>query len=215
MKLYWINTHWIIKKLFSGFIWHKTNTKNTVYLTFDDGPIPEVTLWVLEKLKEYNAKATFFCIGDNIDKNPAVFKKIEDDGHGIGNHTYNHLNGWKTKNKTYLDNIKKCEEKLQHSLKKKNNLQSKLFRPPYGKLKIAQSRAIRQLGYKIIMWDILSADFDPSIPKEKCLENVLTNIKSGSIIVFHDSIKASKNLEYALPKTLEYLKQNNFTCGIL
>ena len=97
MKLYWIKTHWIIKKLFSGFIWDKTNSKNTVYLTFDDGPIPEVTLWVLEKLQEYNAKATFFCIGDNIDKNPAVFKKIEDDGHAIGNHTYNHLNGWKTK----------------------------------------------------------------------------------------------------------------------
>lgn len=213
MKFYWVKTNWIIKKIFSNCIWDVPNKQNTVYLTFDDGPIPEVTIWVLEELKKHNAKATFFCIGDNLKKNPTIFKKIITDGHAIGNHTFNHLNGWKTKFSTYIENIKQCEDEIQkHS---KSSLKSKLFRPPYGKLTFGQSKAIRKLGYTIIMWDVLSADFDTTISKEKCLDNLLSNIKPGSIIVFHDSIKAFKNLEYVLPTTLTFLNNKNFNFEVL
>ena len=213
MKFYWIKTNWIIKKIFSNYIWDVSNTKKTVYLTFDDGPIPEVTTWVLEELKKYNSKSTFFCIGENIDKYPEIFKKIISEGHSIGNHTFNHLNGWKTSTNAYLKNIRACEEIIEKTTDYHSN--SKIFRPPYGKLKTAQSKATRKLGYKIIMWDVLSADFDTTISKEQCLDNVLSNVKPGSIIVFHDSIKAFKNLEYVLPKTLAFLKENKFNCDVL
>ena len=213
MKFYWIKTHWIVKKLFHNFIWDVSSEKKTVYLTFDDGPIPEVTHWVLKELHKYDVKATFFCIGDNIDKHPEIFKKVIADGHSLGNHTFNHLNGWKTPNSSYLENVKKCEEIIY--LNSNVATKSKIFRPPYGKITMSQSKAIRDLGYKIIMWDVLSADFDINISTEKCLNNVLSNIESGSIIVFHDSIKAFKNLEFVLPKTLEYLKDNNFNCEVL
>ncbi|MEC5164363.1 peptidoglycan/xylan/chitin deacetylase (PgdA/CDA1 family) [Flavobacterium sp. PL11] len=213
MKFYWIKTHWIIKKIFNNYIWDVSNDKKTVYLTFDDGPIPEVTTWVLNQLQEYNVKATFFCIGDNINKHPALFIKIITDGHAVGNHTHNHLNGWTTPNDTYIENIKKCEE-VMHSDTFINS-QPKIFRPPYGKITMGQSKLLRSLGYKIIMWDVLSADFDQKINKQECLNNVLSNIESGSIIVFHDSIKAFKNLEYVLPNTLRYLQNNDFECAIL
>ena len=215
MKLYWIKTNRFIKKIFSNYTWDVSNTRNsnTVYLTFDDGPIPEITDWVLNELKKHHVKATFFCIGDNIDKNPEIFKKVISEGHSIGNHTFNHLNGWKTSTEAYIENTKRCEATIQKN--NLSNLRSKLFRPPYGKIKAAQSRKIRKLGYKIIMWDVLSADFDQKISQEQCLENVTSNLRSGSIIVFHDSIKAFKNLEYVLPKTLAYLKENNFNCEVM
>jgi peptidoglycan/xylan/chitin deacetylase (PgdA/CDA1 family) len=213
MKFYWIKTNWIIKKMFSNYTWDVSNTENTVYLTFDDGPIPEITPWVLEELKKYNLKATFFCIGENIDKHPEIFHKVIKEGHSIGNHTFNHLNGWKTATEAYIENVRLCEEVIEKAID--YNLKSKIFRPPYGKLKTAQLKAIRKLGYKIIMWDVLSADFDTTISKEKCLDNVLSNVKPGSIIVFHDSTKAFKNLEYVLPKTLGFLKENNFNCAVL
>ena len=213
MKLHWIKTSWIIKKLFSNYIWDLSNTENKVYLSFDDGPIPEITEWVLEELKKHKAKATFFCIGDNIEKHPEIFKKVIDEGHAIGNHTFNHLNGWKTTTETYIDNAKQCEKTIEQFSTEK--LKTKIFRPPYGKLKIPQSRQLRKLGYKIIMWDVLSADFDQNLSKENCLDNVLSNIETGSIIVFHDSIKAFKNLEYVLPRTLAYLEKNNFICDII
>lgn len=182
------------------------NSENKIYLTFDDGPTPEITEWTLQQLKKHNAKATFFCIGDNIRKYPEIFKKVIEEGHSIGNHTFNHLNGWKTSKQEYLENAKKCQSEIY-------NLQPAictLFRPPYGKIKPSQSRELRKLGYKIIMWDIISYDFDAKISKEKCLENVLKNVKSGSIIVFHDSIKAFPNLEYTLPKMLEILNKKGF-----
>lgn len=215
MKFYWIKTNWIIKKIFSNYTWDFPNAGNgnTVYLTFDDGPIPEVTEWVLDELKRYNVKATFFCIGDNIDKNPEIFKKVISEGHSIGNHTFNHLNGWKTPTDTYIKNTKRCEETIQKN--SSSNLKSTLFRPPYGKIKASQSKKIRKLGYKIIMWDVLSADFDQTLSQEKCLENVLSNLRPGSVIVFHDSIKAFKNLAYVLPKTLAHLKENNFNFEVL
>ena len=202
----WIKTHWLIKKLFSNYIWEMPNNDNKIYLTFDDGPTPEITEWTLQQLKKHNAKATFFCIGDNIRKYPEIFKKVIEEGHSIGNHTFNHLNGWKTSKKEYLENAKKC----QSAISNQQSAISVLFRAPYGKIKPSQFRELRKLGYKIIMWDIISYDFDAKISKEKCLENVLKNVKSGSIIVFHDSIKAFPNLEYTLPKMLEILNKKGF-----
>lgn len=215
MKFYWIKTNRIIKALFSNYTWDLpiTGSSNTVYLTFDDGPIPEITNWVLNELKKYNVKATFFCIGNNIDENPDLFKTVITEGHSIGNHTFNHLNGWKTSSKAYIENTKLCADSIQKN--SPSALKSKNFRPPYGKITASQSRKIRKLGYKIIMWDVLSGDFDQTLSKEKCLNNVLSNVKPGSIIVFHDSIKAFKNLKYVLPKTLTYLKENNFNCEVL
>ena len=217
MSFYWIKTNALIKKIFSNYVWDVSNSENKIYLTFDDGPTPEITEWVLEELKKYNAKATFFCIGNNIEKYPNVFEKVINEGHSIGNHTFNHLNGWKTATEDYLENTKLCKEQILKSnpsnselAKQIYNLKSAIFRPPYGKIKLSQSKKLRQLGYKIIMWDVLSADFDTSISKEKCLDNVIKNTKSGSIIVFHDSVKAFANLEYSLPKALKYWAAKGF-----
>ena len=206
MSFYWIKTNSLIKKIFSKYTWDIPNNENKIYLTFDDGPMPEITEWVLEELKNYYAKATFFCIGNNIEKYPNVFTKVISEGHSVGNHTFNHLNGWKTSTEEYLENTKLCEA----SISSLQSVTCNLFRPPYGKIKTSQAKKVKQLGYKIIMWDVLSADFDTKISPEKCLENVLNNVKSGSIIVFHDSIKAFPNLEYTLPKTLKILTERGF-----
>ena len=205
MKFYWIKTPALIKRLFSNQVWDIPNSENKIYLTFDDGPTPEVTEWVLNILKLYNIKATFFCIGKNIEKYPEIFNKIQENGNIVGNHTFNHLNGWKTSTKEYLKNV----ELLSNVLNPKSQI-SNLFRPPYGKIKPSQSKKLRELGYKIIMWDILSADFDKTISKHKCLENATKKVTSGSIIVFHDSKKAFKKLKYALPKTIEILKEKGY-----
>lgn len=214
MNFYWIKTNSLIKRIFSNYIWDIPNMENKIYLTFDDGPIPEVTEWVLEVLKEHQIKATFFCIGKNIQKHPTILNKIISNGHAVGNHTFNHINGWSTSTEDYLDNINLCKSEIsKHESKILNP--SALFRPPYGKIKTMQSKILRQLGYKIIMWDVLSADFDQSITPEKCLENVIQNTRSGSVIVFHDSIKAFKNLEYTLPKSIAILKQKGFEFDII
>lgn len=223
MSFYWIKTNAFIKRIFQNYIWDIPNDANKVYLTFDDGPTPEITPWTLAQLKKYNAKATFFCIGDNIRKYPEIFNQIIAEGHQVANHTFNHLNGWKTSKHDYLNNVYLCEEQIQQSKINarelcpncRSNLKFKIFRPPYGKIKKSQSTILRQLGYKIIMWDVLSADFDTNITPEKCLDNVISNVKSGSIIVFHDSKKSFKNLDYALPKTLDFLKQKGFSCDVI
>lgn len=204
MSFYWIKTHPLIKRIFSNYVWDVSNIENKIYLTFDDGPTPEITEWVLEELQKYNAKASFFCIGSNIKKHPEIFQKVTNSGHSIANHTFDHLNGWKTSTKEYIENINQCSVMIDQF---SNN---KLFRPPYGRIKTAQSKKLRQLGYKIIMWDVLSADFDTAITPEKCLEYVLKNVSSGSIIVFHDSVKAFPNLKYTLPRALEYWKEKGF-----
>lgn len=202
----WIKTHWFIKKLFSNYVWDIPNNENKVYLTFDDGPTPEITEWTLNLLKEYNAIATFFCIGDNIRKYPEIFKKVIAAEHSIGNHTFNHLNGWNTSRQEYIENTSECQSEIS----KLQPATCNLFRPPYGKIKPTQSKILRKLGYKIIMWDVISYDFDATISKEQCLENVLKNVQSGSIIVFHDSKKAFQNLEYVLPRTLDFLNEKGF-----
>lgn len=203
---FWVKTNRIFKWIFPNYVWEIPNDAKKVFLTFDDGPTPEITEWVLEQLKKYNAKATFFCIGNNIEKYPELFQKTIAEGHAIGNHTFNHLKGWKTSTEDYIENVKLFETK-NPKLVTRN-----LFRPPYGKIKPSQSKRLRKLGYKIIMWDVLSRDYDQTISAAQCLENVLPNVKTGSIIVFHDSLKAEHNLKYVLPKTLEFLKENGFVC---
>jgi peptidoglycan/xylan/chitin deacetylase (PgdA/CDA1 family) len=203
---FWVKTNRIIKWIFPNYVWNIPNDEQKVFLTFDDGPTPEITEWVLEQLKKYNAKATFFCIGNNIEKYPEIFQKTIAEGHAIGNHTFDHLNGWKTTTEVYIENVKLYETQ-NPKLVTRN-----LFRPPYGKIKHSQSKILRKLGYKIIMWDVLSRDYDQSISATQCLENVLSNIETGSIIVFHDSVKAEHNLKYVLPKTLEFLKEKGFIC---
>jgi peptidoglycan-N-acetylglucosamine deacetylase len=210
MKLYWAKKPGFIKRLFCNQTWSIPNKDNKIYLTFDDGPIPEVTEWVLKVLKESNIKATFFCIGDNIRKFPHIFQKVISEGHIIGNHTCNHLNGWKTNNDDYIENVNQCFEDY-----KLNTVNVALFRPPYGKIKPSQSIQLRKLGYKIIMWDVLSADFDQRISPEKCLQNVIKNVESGSIIVFHDSKKAAENLQYALPLAIKILKEKGFVFDVI
>lgn len=207
---YWIKTNRFIKKIFSNYTWDIPNTENKIYLTFDDGPTPEITEWVLQELEKHNAKATFFCIGNNIQKHPEIVEKLLEKGHSVGNHTFNHLNGWKTSTDAYVENAKWFESLISNPKSKIYTLKSKIFRPPYGKIKASQAEQLRNLGYKIIMWDVLSADFDAKISAEKCLENATKNVTSGSIIVFHDSLKAFQHLQYTLPKALNYYKEKSF-----
>jgi len=206
----------IFSFLFPNFIWQIPNAENKIYLTFDDGPIPEITEFVLDELNKHNAKATFFCIGDNIRKHPHIYTKIIENNHSVGNHTFNHLKGWNTSLEEYLENTNLCEEQFEKSSNLEPqtlNLKPKLFRPPYGRITASQAKALRKLGYKIIMWNVLSVDYSQSISPEKCIENVLKNTKSGSIIVFHDSVKAFPNLKIALPIVLKDLSQKGFVFG--
>ena len=209
MKPYLIKTPILLKFLFRNWVWGLSSKEKVLYLTFDDGPTPEITEWTLNELKKYEAKATFFCIGKNIGEHPEIFQKIIEENHAVGNHTNNHLNGWKTKTAAYLQNIEESEKYFEENPKSKIQ-NPKLFRPPYGKITLSQSKKIRKMGYKIIMWDVLSADFDPKISNEKCLENVIRNIQNGSIIAFHDSVKASEKLKFVLPKVLEYFSYQGY-----
>ena len=189
-------------KLNSSFVWNIPSSEKELYLTFDDGPHETATPFVLDQLKQYNAKATFFCIGKNVVAHPDIYNRILAEGHATGNHTFNHANGWQVKNDEYMRSITEAEKYIH----------SKLFRPPYGKISPFVSKLLRKKsGYKIIMWDVLSADFDEKISPEKCAENVLLNARQGSIIVFHDSTKAWKRMNYALAKTLQYFGNQGFT----
>ncbi len=206
MRSYFVKTPSLIPNIYRNQIWGFSSKKKEIYLTFDDGPTPKITDWVLKILGQYNAKATFFCIGNNIQEHPIIFNKIIDDGHAIGNHTYNHLNGWKTSNIDYLNSILKTE-KLIEKYQIKN---SKLFRPPYGKIKASQAKTILKSDYNIIMWSVLSADFDTTINDNICFNNVVNNSGNGSIIVFHDSVKAFDKLQIVLPKILEHFSNKGY-----
>lgn len=207
MKPYLVKSPTVLKWLFPKRIWSLPNNLNSVYITFDDGPIPEITPWVLDTLSQFKAKATFFCIGDNVQKHPLIYNRLLKEGHATGNHTFNHLNGWKTSTEDYSINCEKFEEILNLVQDDKSSINT-LFRPPYGKITSKQASILQKKGYSICMWDVLSADFDASISEEKCLQNVLKNIQPGSIIVFHDSLKAEKRLKYVLPKVLDYIYTN-------
>ncbi len=191
--MYLVKTPNFIRNLFPNFIWHVRTQEKTIFLTFDDGPIAEVTPWVLSQLEQYKAKATFFCVGDNIRKNTSVFEQVKAAGHALGSHTFNHLSGWACDNIPYFHNVRHCARQTG----------STLFRPPYGRLKPSQAQFL-QRHYQIVMWDVLSGDFDTGISPEQCLANVTDHAGPGSIIVFHDSLKAEANLKYALPKVLEH-----------
>lgn len=179
--------------------WRVKTSEKKLYITFDDGPIPEVTPQVLEILKQHNAKATFFCIGDNVQKHPDIFNQIITSGHSVGNHSFNHIKANKFSTKEYLANVAKADELIQ----------SPLFRPPYGRI---TPKLAKRLGekYKIFMWSVLTRDYEQNLSPEACLRIALNQSKNGSIIVFHDSLKASKNMLYALPKVLEYFGKMGF-----
>ena len=197
----------------SWYIWDIPSKDKVVYLTFDDGPIPEVTEWVLDILKKKGIKATFFCIGDNVQKHPHIFEQITLDGHSIGNHTQHHLKGWKHTEETYISNVALAEKTMTQVLQKKqkDTPHFPLFRPPYGKIKRTQAKQLRKKGYEIMMYRTVAYDWDASITPEQCLDNVIKNTRSGDLIVFHDSVKASKNMKYALPKAIDYFIEKGFT----
>ena len=210
LKKYLVKTPTIIKLVFNKWDWSFSKNEKSIYLTFDDGPTPKITDWVLNELNRFNAKATFFCIGKNIKQNPSIFNKIAENGHAIGNHTNNHLKCSQSPSNEYLQNIQLAENEINKNLNSDFET-TKLFRPPYGKLNLKIGRKIRENGYKIIMWDVLSADFDTEITKEKCLRNVIKNTEEGSIIVFHDSLKASEKVKFVLPKILDYYSAKGFS----
>jgi len=200
---YFKKTPSLIQKIFSERIWRIDTDEKILYFTFDDGPHPEATSFVLEELKRYNAKATFFCVGRNVKENFAMYERIISEGHRVGNHTFNHLNGWKTNDKIYVEDIAKAAKIID----------SNLFRPPYGKITGFQAKAIQgnKLHLKIIMWEVLSGDFDPSVNGENCYLNVVKNAKPGSVVVFHDSAKSFTTLQHALPRLLKYYTDEGYS----
>lgn len=201
--MYFIQTPKLLKALAPSFAeWNVpgSDLDPAVYLTFDDGPHPTVTPYALDKLAKYGAKATFFCVGKNVVQYPEVYDRILREGHSVGNHTHDHLKGWVTKTETYVDN----------TLEAAQYIQSKLFRPPYGRIKRAQAMKLHELDYRIIMWSLLSADFDTTIDPQRCLENVVFHLKPGDIVVFHDSQKAWERMSYVLPRVLEHCKKNKW-----
>lgn len=204
--MYFVNTPRLLKKIFNNYTWALPNNNNEVYLTFDDGPHPTITPWVLNQLNSINAKATFYCIGNNAIKYPETLQQILLNNHLVANHTFNHLNGFKTPLNIYLQNIKKAQEVLNCA---------KLFRPPYGRITNTQGRALIKLGYKIIMWQVLSADFDNKYTPQKCLAILKKHTKAGAIIVFHDSEKAWPRLKEILPLYFAWLQNKAFKCAVI
>jgi peptidoglycan/xylan/chitin deacetylase (PgdA/CDA1 family) len=199
---YFIKTPWWLMKCYPSCIWKMPDHEKVIYLTFDDGPHPEATPFVLDMLKEYQAKASFFCIGKNVVEQPVIYQRIVAEGHAVGNHTFNHLNGWKTSDAMYMDNIAKAKQYIDSSL----------FRPPYGKITPFQLKLLSKANFKLrpVMWTVLSGDFDGKRTKESCLRNVLKSTGNGSIVVFHDSEKAFVKMNYTLPKMLDYFKQQGY-----
>ena len=175
-----------------------------VYLTFDDGPTPGITEWILDQLAEYDAKATFFCLGKNAEQYPHLFRMIVEDGHAIGNHTYSHQKGWSMSVESYIEDVE-----FEYDI-----LHTDLFRPPYARITPSQARRLSE-RYNLIMWDVLSRDYSPWVSPRQCLHNVTRYVRGGSIVVFHDSVKSFRNLRYALPRTLQYLRDNDLKCSII
>jgi peptidoglycan-N-acetylglucosamine deacetylase len=201
--MYLVKTPFWLRWLYPGRIWKMPAAENTIYLTFDDGPIPLVTPFVLEILKKFDAQATFFCIGDNIRKHPEIYRQLIAENHKIGNHTFHHLRGWDTGDNEYLDDIRKCGLLMNTTL----------FRPPHGRMRKSQEQRLLQEhpGTGVVMWDVLSGDFDPGLDPEKCLRNVLKHTRPGSIVVFHDSVKAFPRLQYVLPRAMEVWKARGYS----
>lgn len=197
--MYTIRLPFFLRLPIKNLVWRMPKVEKTVYLTFDDGPIPEITPWVLDILKEEDVKATFFCVGENVQKYPEIYNRIIAEGHYVGQHTYNHLPAFRYSKDDYRDNVMAAKELIK----------TDLFRPPHGQMRLSQLIKMRK-NYRIVLWDVLSADFDTSITPEKCLKNVINKVRNGSVIVFHDSLKAETNLKYALPRAIRYMKDDGY-----
>ena len=200
MRVAPVKTPGLFKRVFPNLIWEIPASKNVIYLTFDDGPTPEITEWTLDLLNYYKAQATFFCIGSNVIKYPNIYNRILAEGHVVGNHSHSHLKGWRSSDHEYLNDVEKAS----------SHISSNLFRPPYGQIKPSQAKKLRELGYRIIMWNILSVDWDRGITPQKCADHVILNASSGDIVVFHDSLKAKDNMQYALQCTLEHFSKKGY-----
>jgi peptidoglycan/xylan/chitin deacetylase (PgdA/CDA1 family) len=190
-----------VRKIWPDLTWHIPDD-NGVYLTFDDGPTPAITEWILGQLAKYDAKATFFCIGKNAELYPELVDMIRAEGHAIGNHTHNHLKGWGRRAENYLDNINYANRILQ----------TNLFRPPYGRFTPRQALFLKNAGYRIVLWNVLSRDYNPNISGQTCFRNATNHVQAGSIVVFHDSVKTFKNMSYALPRTLDLIYERGLVC---
>jgi peptidoglycan-N-acetylglucosamine deacetylase len=197
--MYFVKTPNIIRLFMPKLVCRIPNNHNNIFLTFDDGPTPEITPWVLDELKKYSAKATFFCLGQHVKSNPLIFERIVSEGHTIGNHSFSHLNGWNNNNRKYFDDVEKAGSIIP----------TKLFRPPFGTMKYSQYNALKEI-YKLVLWDVMPGDFDETLSKENCLLNVLRYSKSGSIVVFHDTLKAEQKLRFVLPEILIYFTKMGF-----
>lgn len=197
--MYLVKTPALLKPLAKDLLWHVADAQQEIYFTFDDGPTPGVTEDALNLLSRFHATATFFCLGKNAEAHPGIMRRIVAEGHAVGNHTYNHPDGWKTPHMEYLRNV----------VQAKRTIDSTLFRPPYGRITPAQVNALKN-QFTLVMWDVLSADFDAANTPEACLENVVRNVSPGSIVVFHDSIKARRNMLYALEGSLEQLSSAGY-----
>lgn len=195
----------LYRLFFPGSLWRQPIVgKKVVYLTFDDGPIPDVTPWVLNLLAKEGVKATFFCVGDNVQKNPAVYSSILAQGHRVGNHTFNHIQGWRKWTKGYLRNTKLAAEYIQ----------SDLFRPPHGHIRLLQYILLRRM-YKIVMWDVVTRDYSKLLTGDEVFDNVKKYTRDGSILVFHDSLKAEQNMKYALAKSIPWLREQGYSFELL
>jgi peptidoglycan/xylan/chitin deacetylase (PgdA/CDA1 family) len=189
----------LLKRIYPDSVWNIQTEEKVIYLTFDDGPIPGLTEWVLDELKKFNAKATFFCVGSNIQKHPELFARLKNEGHTPANHTIHHIKGFKNTAKVYLEEAEACRKLVGNNL----------FRPPYGQLKPSQYKALKANGFKIVFWDVISYDYE-KIKEEQCLKNVITHTGKGSVVLFHDNVKAEKNLRYTLPLFLKHFANLHF-----
>jgi peptidoglycan-N-acetylglucosamine deacetylase len=196
--------------LYPSLLWRLPANENKIYLTFDDGPVPGPTDFAMETLKQYGIQATFFCIGNNIRKHPEIFRKLVAEKHQLANHTYHHFKGWSKSVETYVEDTRKCEDELRINGIERNQL----FRPPYGRITRAQIAAL-QKQYKIVMWDVLTMDYNSSLSREACLRNTIRAVRPGSIVVFHDSVKAEKNMAYALPRLIEHFLEQGYTYDLI
>jgi peptidoglycan-N-acetylglucosamine deacetylase len=201
--LYFIGTPWWLRKFFPGCVWDIATKEKVIYLSFDDGPHPTITPFVLAELKKYDARATFFCVGDNVKKYPQIYQQVINEGHAIGNHTMHHIDGWKNTDEQYLNDIGEA----------KKYINSNLFRPPYGRIKRSQIKKIKLENSQLqtVMWSVLAGDWVASLSPQKCFEQVKATIYPGCIVVFHDSQKANQRMSYALPKLLKHFTLLGYT----
>lgn len=207
--MFFHRTPWLVQQLYPSLIWSGPVNDKSIYLTFDDGPIPKLTDFILDTLGQFNVKGTFFCVGENLIRHNEISQRTIEAGHQIGNHTFSHLNGWETSNKDYLDNFGRCSEIL-----KDYKLDKNLFRPPYGKITRAQISKIKS-SHKIVMWNVLTGDYSSKIDPGDCLSNSINSTKPGSIVLFHDNIKAEKNLRYTLPRYIEHFLKRDYQFDLI